>query len=65
MWLLLVVLVLIATYLVLLHLSEIKDENKNFVPDEAEKQAGIFKKYLKRVAEATKSLYKVVFNKNV
>lgn len=65
MVLLIIALALVAAYLVLLHLSEIKDENKNFVPDEAEKQAGLFKKYVGRVVSATKRLYKVVLNKDV
>lgn len=65
MLLLIIALVLIAAYLVLLHKSEIKDENKNFVPDEAEKQAGIFKKYIGRVVKATKHLYKVLLSKDV
>jgi preprotein translocase subunit SecG len=65
MILIILLIALIAVYLVLLHLSEIKDENKNFIPDEAEKQAGIFSKYVERVADATKRLYKTVLNKDV
>jgi|TARA_B110000285_G_C15080996_1_gene593480 hypothetical protein len=39
--------------------------DKNFVPDELEEKASLFKKYTTRVVNAFKSLFKVISNKNV
>jgi hypothetical protein len=60
-----VISVLLIVYLVLLYKGSIRDIDKNFVPDELEEKASLFKKYTTRVVNAFKSLFKVISNKNV
>jgi len=63
--LLVIILIAVSFYLVLLHRSDIKDQDKDFVPDAVEDKISVFKVYIEKVLLAFKSLYNVLTNKNV
>lgn len=63
--LLVIVLIAISFYLVLLHRSDIEDQDKDFVPDAVEDKISVFKVYIEKVLVAFKSLYNVLTNKDV
>ena len=54
----------IVAYLVALYNGKIKDENKNYTPDEAEEVYFSFKKYLGEVKAGVKQLINIVLKKD-
>ena len=61
---LILLLLLVIAYLVALYSEKVEDENKNYVPDEAEEVYFSFKKYISEVKTAFKQLVKIVLRKN-